>query len=105
MNLSYLILGGSVITLLACHSAHSQGVLTEEARLPARLGVLSNVVELRDGRLAFADTRNKLFLRADLEHKKVDPLGPSADSLPKNAPPSQYKFPGWVAHLAGDTVA
>jgi hypothetical protein len=105
MNLSYLILGGSAITLLACHSAHSQGVLTEETRLPARLGVLSNVVELRDGRLAFADTRNKVFLRADLEHKKVDTLGTRTDSLAQNAAPSQYKFPGWVAHLAGDTLA
>jgi hypothetical protein len=105
MRLSYLILSAAMSSAIACHSAHSQKVLTQDARLEARLGVLSNVVELRDGRLAFADTRNKLFLRADLQRHKVDTLGSRVDSLGRDAAPSQYKFPGWVAHLAKDTVA
>jgi hypothetical protein len=104
MRLSNLILSGALSGAIACHPAHSQGVLTQDARLQANLGVLSNVVELRDGRVAFADTRNKLFLRADLKRNKVDTLGSRVDSLARGATPSQYKFPGWVAHLGKDTV-
>ena len=63
------------------------------------------MVELGDGRVAFADTKAKLFLAADLNTGKVDTLGTRVDSLIRNAPPEQYKFPGWVAQLGGDTVA
>jgi hypothetical protein len=62
-------------------------------------------VELSDGRVVFTDTRNKLFLRADLKTGKVDTLGKRVDTLPQGAPAEHYRFPGWVAHLAGDTVA
>jgi hypothetical protein len=55
--------------------------------------------------VAFADTRSKLFFIADLGAGKVDTLGTRVDSLIKDAPAEQYKFPGWVAHLRGDTVA
>jgi hypothetical protein len=105
MRLSNLIWDAALISAIACHRAHSQGVLTQEARLQANLGALSNVVELSDGRVAFADTKNKLFLHADLKRNKVDTLGSRVDSLARGAAPSQYKFPGWVAHLAKDTVA
>jgi hypothetical protein len=67
--------------------------------------MLSNVVELKNGRVMFADTREKLFLLADLKTGKVDTLGRRVDSLVAGAPASDYRFPGWVAHLAGDTVA
>ena len=42
----------------ACNRAESQGgnELTLEAKLPAQFAQLSNVVELSDGRLMFADT-------------------------------------------------
>ena len=90
---------------IACRPAESQSVLTHDARLPANLGVLSNVVELEDGRVVFTDTQSKLFLRADFKSGKVDTLGSRADSVAPNAPAGRYKFPGWVAHLAGDTVA
>jgi hypothetical protein len=52
----------------------------------------------------FADTKNKLFFRGDFKTGKVDTLGTRVDSL-RPSVPSQYRFPGWVAHLAGDTVA
>ncbi len=90
---------------LACTPAESQGGLTLEKKLPAGFAQLSNVVELRDGRVAFADTRAKQFLVADLQTGKVDTLGTRMDSLIKNAPAEQYRFPGWVAHLRGDTIA
>ena len=90
---------------IGCTAAESQGGLTLEKKLPVTFAQLSNVVELGDGRVAFADTRAKLFLAADLQSGKVDTIGTRVDSLIRNAPAEQYKFPGWVAHLAGDTVA
>jgi hypothetical protein len=95
----------TLIAIAACRPAESQGVLTLESKLPATFALLSNVVELKDGRLVFADTRTKLFLRADLKNGKVDTLGTRVDSLAPHGPVSHYKFPGWVAHLRGDTVA
>ncbi|HET6579553.1 MAG TPA: hypothetical protein VFG66_14630 [Gemmatimonadales bacterium] len=97
----------SILALLTlgCTAAESQGGLTLEKKLPARFAQLSNVVELGDGRVAFADTRAKLFFAADLETGKLDTLGTHVDSLVRNAPAGQYKFPGWVAHLGADTVA
>jgi hypothetical protein len=94
----------TLVAILACGAAQSQ-TLTLDAKLPARLGTLSNVVELRDGRVLFADTKNKLFLRGDLKSGKVDTVGSRVDSLPKAGSLGQYRFPGWVAHLAGDTIA
>jgi hypothetical protein len=88
-----------------CATAESQGTAKLDARLPATFGQVSNVVELADGRVAFADTRSKLFVTADFKSGKIDTLGSRVDSLPAGAPPEQYKFPGWVAHLAGDTIA
>ena len=105
MKLPHSTSGLILVSLLACSPAESQGVLTQEAKLPARFAALSNVIELRDGRVLFADTRGKVLLRGDLKSGKVDTLGTRVDSLPANAPPGQYKFPGWVAHLAGDTIA
>jgi hypothetical protein len=90
---------------LACTRAESQGGLTLEKKLPATFAQLSNVVELGNGRVAFADTKAKLFFTADLASGKLDTLGTQVDSLPANAPAGQYKFPGWVAHLGADTVA
>ena len=95
-----------LLAAAACSKAQSQGgSATFEAKLPGRFAQLSNVVELADGRVAFADTRNKVFLIGDLATGKVDTLGTPVDSLSPGAPPDQYKFPGWVSHLAGDTIA
>jgi hypothetical protein len=90
---------------VGCHRAESQGGLALEEKLPASFAQLSNVVELHDGRVAFADTKAKLFLTADLKTGKVDTLGTQVDSLIPDAPPEQYKFPGWVSHLGSDTIA
>jgi hypothetical protein len=89
---------------IACRSAQSQAVLTQEARIPTKFGMLSNAIELHDGRVMFTDTRSKLFLRGDFKTGKVDTLGSRVDSI-KPSVAGQYRFPGWVAHLAGDTVA
>ena len=92
-------------TAIACSSAESQTGLQLETRLPSSYGMLSNVVELSDGRVLFTDTKDKLFLRADLKTGRVDTLGKRVDSLPRTGFAGEYRFPGWVAHLAGDTVA
>ena len=105
MRLDYSICTLVMALTLACSPAESQSGLTLEAKLPSSYGTLSNVVELSDGRVVFADTRSKLFLSADLKTGKVDTLGKRVDSLPQGAPAGHYRFPGWVAHLAGDTVA
>jgi hypothetical protein len=95
----------ALATATACRSAQSQSGLAHDTRLPASFGTLSNVVELGDGRIVFTDTRSKLFLRADLKSGKVDTLGSRAESISRGSPAGEYKFPGWVAHLAGDTIA
>jgi hypothetical protein len=92
------------VFLVSCSPAESQSLATD-AKLPAHLGAISNVVELSDGRVVFADTKGKIFLRGDLKTGKVDTIGTRVDSLSKEASPGEYRFPGWVAHLAGDTVA
>jgi len=79
------------LALLAvgCTPAESQGGLTLEKKMPVTFAQLSNVVELGDGRVAFADTRAKLFLAADLQTGKLDTLGTRVDSLIRNAPAEQ----------------
>jgi hypothetical protein len=105
MKLEYFGCTLVIAITLACTPAESQSGLALEAKLPSSYGMLSNVVELSNGRVVFTDTRNKLFLSADLRTGKVDTLGTRVDSLGKSAPAGQYRFPGWVAHLAGDTIA
>ncbi|HEU4649004.1 MAG TPA: hypothetical protein VFS33_08090 [Gemmatimonadales bacterium] len=97
---------GMLAAAAACASAAAtKPGIKLEARLPVNFGGVSNVVELADGRVAFADTKGRIFLMADLKSGKVDTVGTRSDSLAPSGDPSHYKFPGWVAHLAGDTVA
>lgn len=105
MKLVFSLCTVTLAAAVGCTEAESQSGVTLDARLPASFGAVSNVVELKDGRVAFADTRDKLFLTGDLKSGKVDTLGSRVDSLKPGGPVGQYKFPGWVAHLAGDTVA
>ncbi|MGH7508940.1 MAG: hypothetical protein ACREMZ_05675 [Gemmatimonadales bacterium] len=105
MRFQYSVCTLILVAPLACTAAESQSGLTLEAKLPGSFAMLSNVVELEGGRIAFADTRDKLFLTADFGSGKVDTLGARVESLTADGPPGQYKFPGWVAHLAGDTLA
>ena len=93
------------VATVACTPAASQSSLKPETRLKSSFGMLSNIVELRDGKVIFADTRDKLFLRADFKSGRVDTLGRRVDSLAPGAPAGDYKFPGWVARLAADTLA
>src|SRR5688500_18926907 len=99
MKLQYGISAFIFAAAVACTRAESQSTLKPDSRLKSSFGMLSNVVELDNGRVVFADTRDKLFLRADFKSGRVDTLGRRVDSLAPNAPPGDYKFPGWVARL------
>ena len=105
MRLVFSLCVVTLFGLIGCSKAESQGGLTLEGKLPGGFGQLSNVVELDSGRVAFADTRVKLFLRAAFGTGKLDTLGTRVDSIKPDAAPGEYKFPGWVARLGGDTVA
>jgi hypothetical protein len=105
MKLEYGISAFVFAAAVACTPAQSQSSLKPDTRLKSSFGMLSNVVELDNGQVVFADTRDKLFLKADLKSGKVDTLGKRVDSLTPGAPAGQYKFPGWVARLAADTLA
>jgi hypothetical protein len=120
MKLVLSLYAAALLGLAGCTSAESQGGkardgngpaaegqdgLTLEAKLPGGFGQLSNVIELDSGRVAFADTRAKLFLSAAFAGGKIDTLGTRVDALKPDGDPGEYRFPGWVALLAGDTVA
>jgi hypothetical protein len=79
------------------------GDVTVEATLPPAFGQVSNVVELDRERVAFAGDRH--FVIGSFVDGSVDTVGLRTDSLAEGSPTSVYKFAGWVAHLAGDTVA
>lgn len=79
--------------------------LALESKLPTSFGQVSNVIELERDRVAFTDTREKLFLAGTFASGRIDTLGRRVETIGPNAAPGEYKFPGWVARLAGDTVA
>ncbi|HEX5633489.1 MAG TPA: hypothetical protein VFX50_09680 [Gemmatimonadales bacterium] len=79
------------------------GTLAVESRLPATFASVSNVVEVGGGRIAFADPRDRHLLAADLASGAVDTLGARVETV--DATTAGYKLPGWVARLAGDTLA
>ena len=83
--------------------ASPTGDVAVEATLPVGYTQISNVVEVGGGRVAFAGDRH--FVMANLADGTVDTIGLRTDSLTEASPTSVYKFAGWVAHLAGDTLA
>lgn len=99
----------SMVVLAGCSDVESESQkdlgLELEAKLPGSFGQISNVVELDRERVAFADTRDKLFLAGSFDGGELDTLGRRVETIKPDAPPGEYKFPGWVARLAGDTVA
>ncbi len=79
--------------------------LTVEHTLAPSFGSIGDVVELRDGRVAFTDPRGRHFLVGDFAAGTVDTVGTPVDSLAPGAPPSSFRMPGWVARLGGDSIA
>lgn len=76
-----------------------------EATLAPRFSQVSNVVELRDGRVAFADLKQRLFLFADFASGKLDTVGTHIDTVTAgDSLAGRHKFPGYLIRLTGDTV-
>lgn len=105
MKLVLSLWAAGLLGLTGCSKVDGQSGLTLEAQLPGGFGQLSNVIELDSGRVAFADTKDKLFLAAAFEGGTLDTLGTRVEAIRPEAVAGEYKFPGWVARLAGDTVA
>lgn len=103
-----------VITLLilagagGCREQHPTPEITldqPEAILNRDFQQVSNVIELRDGRIAFADLRDRRFLFGDFGTGEVVPVGTHSDSVRFGTPaPGLHKFPGFVLRFPGDTI-
>ena len=98
-----------VILLLvtACEKPPAPVVVLDqpEAQLARTLQQVSNVTELRDGRVAFAELVDRSFLFADLATGDITPVGEHADTIrPEDPAPGKHKYPGYVFRLGGDTV-
>ncbi|MDH4130563.1 MAG: hypothetical protein OEW17_00205 [Gemmatimonadota bacterium] len=93
--------------LTACDTPPAPVVVLDEpeAQLTRTLQQVSNVVELRDGRVAFAELADRSFLYADLATGDITPVGEHADTIgPSDPAPGKHKYPGYVFRLGGDTV-
>lgn len=66
---------------------------------------VSNVIELRDGRVALAELKDRTFLYLAFASGDATPVGVHADTIKENDPaPGLHKLPGYVLRFAGDTV-
>lgn len=99
-SLAFVAAGG----LAGCASSGPRGPVLE-SKLPGTFAQLSNIAEVRDGRIAFADTRDRLFFIGDFTRGEVDTVGERVDTVAKGDTGAAYKLPGAVADLAADTVA
>ena len=96
-----------LVALAACGHRDQEArvvLATPDAVLPLSFGQVSNVVEMRDGRLALGDLRDRRFLLVDF-NGRVDTVGVQSDSLRRGDPaPGKYKLPGHVLRFRGDTL-
>lgn len=76
-----------------------------EATLDRTFQQVGNVIELRDGRIALAELKDKTLLFANLATGEITPVGEHADSIAPNDPaPGKHKLPGYVLRFRGDTI-
>ncbi len=97
----------SLLPLLsACASAQSESTsLAIDSKLPGAYASVGSIVELSDGRVVFPDSRGRKLHLGDFAKNSVSVLGAAVDTVTATTPDSAYKLPGWVARMAGDTVA
>ena len=98
---------GTLTWTLGCGSAGAKPIAlgAPEAKLPAVLTQVGDVVELADGRIALVELRDRLFLFGDFADGGMRTVGERADIAPGEPAPGKYKFPGYVLHFNGDTLA
>ncbi len=105
----WLAVTPTLALLLAACGGKSAAPITvldqPEATLDRSFQQVSNVIELRDGRIALAELKDKTFLFADMATGTITPVGEHADTIrPGEAAPGRHKLPGYVLRFAGDTV-
>jgi hypothetical protein len=77
-----------------------------DAALPGTFGQVAGLVELRDGRVALVDFKDRTFLFARLDPPHLDTIGTHADTIaPGDPAPGRHKLPGQVIRFPGDTLA
>ena len=102
------VTAGTTLALLACGGeARGPTVVLDqpERTLDHTFRQVSNVVELRDGRVALAELKDKTFLFANLSTGETTPVGEHADTIRAGDPaPGKHRLPGYVLHFGGDTL-
>jgi hypothetical protein len=107
--MTYRLATMAVVSVLAlgCDEAESPHIVLDqpEATLDRTYVQISNVVELSDGRVAFADLGEKTFLLADIATSTATPIGVHADTItPEDSATGKHKLPGYVLRFSGDTL-
>lgn len=95
------------VVLLACNDAASPLIVldTPDQVLGRTFQQVSNVIELRDGRVALAELKDRTFLYVNFASGDATPVGVHADTIRENDPaPGMHKLPGYLLRFAGDTV-
>lgn len=102
-----LLLSAFLVSACGGEAATPITVLDQpEKTLDRTFQQISNVIELRDGRIALAELKDKTFLFADMNSGEIMPIGEHADTIRKGeAAPGKHKLPGFVMRFPGDTVA
>lgn len=97
----------SILVMEACREAESPRMVLDqpEATLDRTFKQISNVVELSDARVAFAELSDKTFLFADFRTGDVAPVGVHADTIyTADSASGKHKLPGYVLRFGGDTL-
>jgi hypothetical protein len=102
------VTAGTTLALLACGGeVRGPTVVLDkpELTLDHTFRQVSNVVELRDGRIALAELKDKTFVFANLGTGETTPVGEHADTIrPGDPAPGKHRLPGYVLHFGGDTL-
>lgn len=103
----WVVLLAPAAVLLACRETASPlTVLDKPVQVLGRtFQQVGNVIELRDGRVALAELKDRTFLFINFATGEATPVGVHADTIKKDDPaPGMHKLPGYVLRFAGDTV-
>jgi hypothetical protein len=95
------------VILLACSDAASPLVVLDKPDqvLDRTFQQVSNIIELRDGRVALAELKDRTFLFVDFTTGDATPVGVHADTIRDDGPATGvHRLPGYVLRFAGDTI-
>ncbi len=97
-----------LLSLAACGGSPATPVTVldqPEFTLDHTFKQVSNVVELRDGRLALTDLKDKTFQFVNPANGETSLIGEHSDTIKKDDPaPGKHRYPGYVLRFGGDTL-